>query len=73
MQTVIKAFLTFAMLFVGTLILAAVKASMGTHYSTGGIGPFIIYPAVGAGIYAVWKWVPDKKGNSSDNETLKKS
>lgn len=74
MRVIIKIVLTFALLMVGTLIIEAIKAGMGTKVSTGGIGPFIIYPAMLAGIYAIWKYNPDKKkNNSADNESLKKN
>ena len=73
MRVIIKIVLTIVLLMVGTLIIEAIKAGMGTRHSTGGIGPFIIYPALLAGIYAIWKWNPDKKkDNSVDNEILKK-
>lgn len=74
MRVIIKIVLTFTLLMVGTLIIEAIKAGMGTKVSTGGIGPFIIYPAMLAGIYAIWKYNPDKKkNNSADNESLKKN
>jgi uncharacterized membrane-anchored protein len=73
MRKLIKIVLTILILMVGTIIIEAIKAGMGTKYSTGGIGPFIIYPAMLAGIYAVWKYNPEKKNESpSDKEVLKK-
>jgi uncharacterized BrkB/YihY/UPF0761 family membrane protein len=73
MRVIIKIVLTIVLLIVGTIIIGAIKAGMGTKASTGGIGPFIIYPAMTAGIYAIWKWNPDKKKDTSaDNEILKK-
>lgn len=73
MRVIIKIALTFFLLMVGTLIIEGVKSGMGTSHSTGGIGPFIVYPALLAGIYAIWKWDPDrKKDNSADKEVLKK-
>lgn len=38
--------------------------SMGNRVSSGGIGPFIIYPAMIAGVVAVWKYKPNKEGNN---------
>lgn len=73
MRVIIKIILSTVLLFVGIAIIGAIKAGMGTKVSTGGIGPFIIYPAISAGLYAIWKYNPDKKNNSSaDNEILKK-
>lgn len=73
MRVIIKIALTFALFIVGALIIELIKAGMGTKVSTGGIGPFIIYPAMIAGFYAIWKYNPDKKkDNSADNESLKK-
>ncbi len=45
---------------IGLLILIAILAAiatkaMGNKVSTGGIGPFIIYPLGIAGIIAIWK------------------
>jgi hypothetical protein len=73
MRVVIKIVLSIALLLVGALIIEAIKAGMGTKISTGGIGPLIIYPAMIAGFYAIWRYNPDKKNDSSaDNEGLKK-
>jgi hypothetical protein len=73
MRVTIKVVLTFALLMTGTIIIGLIKSGLGTHYSTGGIGPLIIYPALMAGIYAIWKWKPDEnKDSSTDNEMLKK-
>lgn len=73
MRVIIKVVLTIVLLMVATIILQGVKAGLGTTHSTGGIGPFIIYPALFAGIYAIWKYNPDKnKDNSADKDVLKK-
>lgn len=53
-------FLKKILMTIGVLILVAVFASfatkaMGNKVSTGGIGPFIIYPLGIAGIIAIWK------------------
>jgi len=40
---------------------------MGNKVSSGGIGPFIIYPAIIAGIVAVWKYNPEKKDDDKHN------
>lgn len=61
MRVIIKIVLTIVLLMVGAIIIEAIKAGMGTKVSTGGIGPFIIYPAMLSGIYAIWKWNPDKR------------
>lgn len=61
MRVIIKVVLTIVLILVGSVIIQAIKSVMGTTASTGGIGPFIIYPALLAGIYAIWKWKPDKK------------
>ncbi len=73
MRVIIKIVLTIVLLMIGTVIIEAIKSGMETSHSTGGIGPFIIYPAMLAGIYAIWKWNPNKNNDSSaDNEILKK-
>lgn len=73
MRVVIKIVLSVVLFVIGSVILAVIKEGMGTRHSTGGIGPFIIYPALMAGIYAIWKYNPeDKKGASAQNEVLKK-
>jgi len=72
MRVIIKIVLTFILLIVVTVIIEAIKASLGTTYSTGGFGPFIIYPAWMAGTYAIWQYNPDKKENSSIDKTVLK-
>jgi hypothetical protein len=46
--------------------------AMGNKVSSGGIGPFIIYPAIIAGIWAVWKYNPEKKNENEDITKLNK-
>jgi hypothetical protein len=53
-------FLKKILMTIGLLILIAILAAiatkaMGNKVSTGGIGPFIIYPLGIAGIIAIWK------------------
>jgi hypothetical protein len=67
---------------IGTAIIAVIKEGMGTRHSTGGLGPFIIYPALLGGLYAIWKWKPEEEKTAenqkeeakddSDKYTLKK-
>jgi hypothetical protein len=70
MRFIIKLILTIVLLMIGTVIIEGIKSSMGTKASTGGIGPIIIYPALLAGIYAIWKWQPNN--NVQDDEGLNK-
>jgi hypothetical protein len=64
-----KILLSIAIFCGGSLLVTAIVKGMGNKVSSGGIGPFIIYPAIIAGIWAVWKYNPEKK----DDETkLKK-
>ncbi len=73
MRVIIKVVLTIVLLMIGTVIVEGIKSSMGTKHSSGGIGPLIVYPALIAGIYAIWKNRSVKEDNSSaDNETLRK-
>ncbi len=73
MRVTFKIILTVVLFMIGGIIVESIKEAMGTRHSTGGIGPIIIFPALLAGISAIWKWNPDKKkDNSADNEILKK-
>lgn len=61
MRVITKIILSIAILCVGSLIVQMIVQGMGNKVSSGGIGPFIIYPAIIAGIWAVWKYNPEKK------------
>jgi hypothetical protein len=70
MRVITKILLSIAILCGGSLIATLIAQAMGNRVSTGGIGPIIIYPAIMAGIWAVWKYNPQKK--EDDNHNLKK-
>ena len=70
MRVITKILLSIAILCGGSAIATLIAQSMGNRVSTGGIGPFIIYPAIIAGIWAVWKYNPEK--TEDDNHNLKK-
>jgi hypothetical protein len=72
MRVLIKIILTIVLLMVGTLIIEGIKNAMGTKASTGGVGPIIIYPALLAGIYAIWKWKPTIESDTDNYEDLNK-
>jgi hypothetical protein len=69
MRVVTKILLSILIFCGGGMIATLIAQSMGNRVSTGGIGPFIIYPAIIAGIWAVWKYNPDK----GDNDKLNKN
>jgi hypothetical protein len=71
MRIVTKILLSILILCGGSLIVTLIVQGMGNKVSSGGIGPFIIYPAIIAGIWAVWKYNPEKKDD--DNTTLNKN
>lgn len=66
MRRITKILLSIAILCGGALLITIVREGMGTKVSTGGIGPFIIYPAIMAGIMAVWKYNPEKNSKKDD-------
>jgi predicted tellurium resistance membrane protein TerC len=72
MRVITKILLTILIFCGGSIIVQAIVHSMGNKYSSGGIGPFIIYPAMIAGIWAVWKYRPEKK-DDNDKHTLNKN
>jgi hypothetical protein len=69
MRTFTKILLSIVILCGGSMIITLIAQAMGNRVSTGGIGPFILYPAIIAGITAVWKYNPEKK---DDNHNLNK-
>ena len=69
MRVVTKILLSIAIFCGGSLLVSLIVQGMGNKVSSGGIGPFIIYPAIIAGITAVWKYNPDKE---KDNNKLNK-
>ena len=70
MRVITKILLSIAIFCGGSAIATLIAQSMGNRVSTGGIGPFIIYPAIIAGIWAVWKYNPEK--TEDDKHNLKK-
>lgn len=67
MRIVTKILLSILIFCGGSLIVTLIVQGMGNKVSSGGIGPFIIYPAIIAGIWAVWKYNPEKKDNDKHN------
>ena len=70
MNVFLKIILSIAIFCGGSMVVTLIVKSMGNRVSSGGIGPFILYPAIIAGIWAVWKYNPDSK---NDNNKLDKS
>jgi hypothetical protein len=67
MRVITKILLSIAIFCGGSIIATLIAQSMGNRVSTGGIGPFIIYPAIIAGIWAVWKYNPEEKDDDKHN------
>ena len=67
MRIVTKILLSILIFCGGSLIVTLIVQGMGNKVSSGGIGPFIIYPAIIAGICAVWKYNPEKKDDDKHN------
>ncbi|MDC3260870.1 hypothetical protein OAU59_03080 [Winogradskyella sp.] len=67
MRIVTKILLSILIFCGGSLIVTLIVQGMGNKVSSGGIGPFIIYPAIIAGIWAVWKYNPEKKDDDKHN------
>jgi hypothetical protein len=67
-----KILLSIAIFCGGSLFVTMIIRGMGNTRSSAGIGPFIIYPAIFAGIWAVWKYNPEKK-EENDKHTLNKN
>jgi hypothetical protein len=62
MRVITKILLSIAIFCGGSLIVTMIARSMGSSTgNTHGLGPFILYPAMIAGIWAVWKYNPEKK------------
>lgn len=77
MRVMIKIILSVVIFLVAIFFLEMVRSGMGTKHSTGGIGPFIVYPALLVGWIAIWRWKPESekendKSSNYDNEVLKK-
>jgi hypothetical protein len=64
MTVITKILLTILIICGGAMLTQLFVQSMGNKVSSGGIGPFIIYPAMIAGVVAVWKYKPNKEGNN---------
>ena len=71
MRFITKLLLSIAIFCGGGLLASLIITAQGNQVSTGGIGPFIIYPAMIAGIWAVWKYNPEKIDD--DNHRLNKN
>lgn len=71
MRFITKLLLSIAIFCGGGLLASLMITAQGNKVSTGGIGPFIIYPAIIAGIWAVWKYNPEKEDD--DNHRLNKN
>lgn len=67
MRVITKILLSIAIFCGGGVIVTLIVQGMGNRVSSGGIGPFIVYPAVIAGIWAVWKYNPEKKDDDKHN------
>ena len=70
MRIITKILLTIAIICGGAGLVTAIAMAMGNKVGTRGIGPFIIYPAMIAGVVAVWKYNPEK---DDDKHTLNKN
>lgn len=73
MRVITKVLLSIAIFCGGSIIVQMIVHGMGNKVSSGGIGPFIIYPAIFAGIWAVWKYNPEKKDEGEDKNKLNKN
>lgn len=73
MRVVTKILLSIAIFCGGSLFVTMIARGMGNSRSTGGIGPFILYPVIIAGIWAVWKYNPEPEKKEEDPHTLNKS
>lgn len=71
MRVLTKILLSIAIFCGGSLFVTLIVRGMGNRTSSGGVGPFIIYPAIIAGIWAVWKYNPEKA--EDDKHTLNKN
>jgi succinate-acetate transporter protein len=67
MRVITKILLSIAIFCGGSLIVTMIAQSMGSSRgNTHGIGPFILYPVIIAGIWAVWKYNPEKKDDKNN-------
>jgi hypothetical protein len=71
MRVLTKILLSIAIFCGGSLFVTLIARGMGNRASSGGVGPFIIYPVILAGIWAVWKYNPEK--TEDDKHTLNKN
>ena len=55
MKIITKIILSFVVIILVAVISTLITAAMGNKVSTGGFGPFLIYPLGIAGIIAIWK------------------
>jgi hypothetical protein len=67
MRIVTKILLSILIFCGGGLLVTLIVQGMGNNVSSGGIGPFILYPAIIYGIWAVWKYNPDKSNDDKHN------
>jgi hypothetical protein len=71
MKNFSKIIITFLLLLMAAILAEISRKALGNKVSTGGLGPFIIYPATIAAIIAIWKYKgKDEKDN--DDFQLKK-
>jgi hypothetical protein len=70
MRIITKILLSIAIFCGGGMLVTLIAQGMGNKVSTGGIGPFILFPAIIAGIFAVWRYNPENKDD--DQHTLNK-
>ena len=68
MTVLVKIILTIVIFCGGGMLATLIAQGMGNRVSTGGIGPLIIYPAIIAGIWAVWRYNPEKKDDDKLNK-----
>jgi hypothetical protein len=61
MKTITKVLLSILIFCGGGLIVSAIQTGMGRSPALA----FILYPAIIAGIVAVWKYNPESKDNDS--------
>lgn len=67
MRVITKVLLSIAIFCGGSLIVTMIAQSMGSSTgNTHGVGPFILYPVIIAGIWAVWKYNPEKKDDKNN-------
>lgn len=67
MRIITKILLSIVIFCGGGMLVTLIAQGMGNKVSTGGIGPFILYPAIIAGIFAVWRYNPENKDEDQHN------